>query len=129
MRDCAHPVLQILPEGLTLANAGLVFTLVGAYSLGRAMQSQLSLPSRAARAQTVKIVAKRANVYIERSEAGQTLNFDFLQEHQTADRLILRRYGDGKEQEVNERIMNGGGDSARPIRRDKIDPMASLRWE
>jgi peptidase M23-like protein len=45
--------------------------------------------STAAAAQNVKIVAKPDIVYIERSESGQHLNFDFLLENQTTNRLIL----------------------------------------
>src|SRR5688572_7552489 len=40
-------------------------------------------------AQHVKSVAKPDIVYIERSESGQHLNFDFLLENQTTNRLIL----------------------------------------
>lgn len=47
------------------------------------------LTSTNAGAQTVKIIAKPDIVYIERSESGQHLNFDFLLENQTSKRLIL----------------------------------------
>jgi hypothetical protein len=47
------------------------------------------LPSTSAGDQSVKIVAKPDIVYIERSELGQHLNFDFLLENQTGNRLIL----------------------------------------
>src|SRR5437879_2013950 len=47
------------------------------------------LPSTNAGAQNVKIVAKPDIVYIERSESRQHLNFDFLLENQTSNRLIL----------------------------------------
>jgi Peptidase family M23 len=40
-------------------------------------------------AQNIKIVAKPDLVYIERSDAGQHLNFDFQLENQTNHRLIL----------------------------------------
>ena len=47
------------------------------------------LPSTTASAQNVTIVAKPDLVYIERSESGQHLNFDFLLDNQTGHRLIL----------------------------------------
>src|SRR3990170_3765488 len=47
------------------------------------------LTSTDAGAQNVKIVVKPDIVYIERSESGQHLNFDFLLENQTRSRLIL----------------------------------------
>src|SRR5688572_22615577 len=47
------------------------------------------LTSTNAGAQNVKIVAKPDIVYIERSESGQHLNFDFLLENRTSNRLIL----------------------------------------
>lgn len=46
------------------------------------------LPSANAGDQHVEIVAKPDIVYIERSESGQHLNFDFLLENQTSNRLI-----------------------------------------
>jgi hypothetical protein len=62
-------------------------------SIGGALLLFLSilpwLPSTNAVAQNVKIVAKPDTVYIERSESGQHLNFDFLVENQTSHRLIL----------------------------------------
>src|SRR5918996_4277234 len=47
------------------------------------------LPPTNAVAENIKIVAKPDIVYIERSESGQHLNFDFLLENQTTNRLIL----------------------------------------
>src|SRR5918996_5665 len=47
------------------------------------------LTSTNASAQNGKIVAKPDIVYIERSESGQHLNFDFLLENQSGNRLIL----------------------------------------
>src|SRR5437867_1750236 len=47
------------------------------------------LTSTNANAQNIKIVAKPDIVYIERSESGQHLNFDFLLENQTSNRLIV----------------------------------------
>jgi hypothetical protein len=47
------------------------------------------LTSTNADAQNVKIVAKPDIVYIERSESGQLLNFDFLLENRTTNRLVL----------------------------------------
>jgi hypothetical protein len=46
-------------------------------------------PSTDAGAPDVRIVAKPDIVYIERSESGQHLNFDFLLENETGHRLIL----------------------------------------
>jgi hypothetical protein len=47
------------------------------------------LPSTNAATQNVRIVAKPDIVYIERSESGQHLNFEFLLENQTNQRLIV----------------------------------------
>jgi Peptidase family M23 len=47
------------------------------------------LPSTNAGAHNVEIVAKPDIVYIERSESGQHLNFDFLLDNETNNRLIL----------------------------------------
>jgi len=40
---------------------------------------------------TVAIVAKPSNVYIERSDAGQHLNFDFILKNQTDEKLIINK--------------------------------------
>jgi hypothetical protein len=48
------------------------------------------VPITDAKAPDVRIVAKPDIVYIEQSESGQHLNFDFLLENQTSHRLILR---------------------------------------
>jgi Peptidase family M23 len=47
------------------------------------------VPATDAEAPDVRIVAKPALVYIERSESGQHLNLDFLLENRTSHRLIL----------------------------------------
>jgi hypothetical protein len=46
-------------------------------------------PSTIAGAENIRIVARPDIVYIEQSESGQHLNFDFLLENQTGNRLIL----------------------------------------